>query len=154
VARSRLQAQGKRVAAVTVSMTLRRCSSDVGIAISTGTDVAGEAGDVALVRSARATCQRSSIEQGHLSQDDPELWGRRLQHVAILRRYGFAAWGSCCNLRLGQLMSLSTVVVAINALLCWRCGPHEHDSGTPVTRAGLHSTLARPPSRARPFVQH
>lgn len=99
--------------------------SDLGIAIGAGTDVAAEAADVVLVRNdprdvvailalARATYARMAQNL---------VWAAGYNVVAIPLAAGVALpWGILLSPALGAaLMSLSTVVVAVNArLLGWQ----------------------------------
>jgi Cu2+-exporting ATPase len=100
--------------------------SDLGIAIGAGTDVAAEAADVVLVRNdprdvvaiialARAT---------YAKMGQNLLWGAGYNVVAIPLAAGVGMpWGVLLGPALGAaLMSLSTIIVALNARLLGRQG--------------------------------
>ncbi|MDZ4231289.1 MAG: heavy metal translocating P-type ATPase [Patescibacteria group bacterium] len=94
--------------------------ADAGIAIGAGTDVAVEAGDVILTRSnpldiARLLKLSKKVYQKMIQN---LVWALGYNVVAIPAAAGvFAAWGFFLRPELGALvMSLSTVVVVINAL--------------------------------------
>jgi Cu2+-exporting ATPase len=99
-------------------------SSDLGIAIGAGTDVAIESADVVLVRSdprdVFAILALSRATYGKMAQN--LLWATGYNAFAIPLAAGAAyAWGLLLSPALGAaLMSLSTVIVAINAKLLER----------------------------------
>ena len=98
--------------------------ADVGVAIGAGTDVAVEAGDVVLVRSDPRDVPRIvNLSRASYRKMVQNLWwAAGYNIVAIPLAAGvLAPWGIVLTPAVGAvLMSLSTIVVAINAQLLRR----------------------------------
>ncbi len=99
-------------------------TADVGIAIGAGTDVAVEAGDIVLVRSdPRDVARIITLSRATHTKMVQNLWWAAGYNIAAIPLAAgvLAPWGILLSPAVGALlMSLSTIIVAINAQLLRR----------------------------------